>query len=193
MPSKIQPSDWDRLFAPNAPHRGGPLRALINVLITALVLILIGGAAVYLTRYRSQQVANVIAAATTLAATNQPLATQTAVALLQVRQRATATHEAQLTATVQAGQPPPALGVGAVERGGNLRKEPRVAPDTVVGLIWPGDQIAFLEQSDVGGQPWFRIKITKAADNRGGPGVPVGTEGWASATLLSALTPVATP
>jgi hypothetical protein len=193
VPTKIYPSDWDRLFAPNAPRRGGPLRALINVLITALVLILIGGAAVYLTRYRSQQLANAITAATTLAATNQPLATQTAAALLQVRQRATATREAQLTATVQAGQPGPALGVGTVERGGNLRKEPRVAPDTVVGLIWPGDQIAFLEQSDVGGQPWFRIKITKVADNRGGPGVAVGSEGWASATLLSALTPVATP
>jgi hypothetical protein len=193
VPSKIHPNDWDRLFAPNAPHRGGPLRALINVLITALVLILIGGGAIYLSRYRSQQFANAVAAATTLAATNQPLATQTAAAILQVRQRATATREAQLTATVQAAQPAPPLGVGSVERGGNLRKEPRVAPETVIGLVWPGDQIAFLEQRDVGSQPWFRIKVTKAADNRGGPGVPVGTDGWASATLLSALTPAATP
>lgn len=194
MPSKIHPSDWDRLFAPNAPRRGGPLRALLNVLITALILSVIAGAAIYLTRYRSQQFATAVAAATSAAATTQPLQTQTAVAAIEARQRVTATHEAQLTATAQAGQAAQqGLGSGTVLRGGNLRKDPRVSPDTVIGLIWPGDQITFLEQRDAGGQPWFRIRVTKEAGDRGGPGVAAGAEGWASATLLSPLTPAGTP
>jgi hypothetical protein len=81
------------------------------------------------------------------------------------------------------------LGIGAVNSGGNLRSEPRVADDTVVGLIWPGDQITFLEQLDVDGQVWYRIQVTREAPNRGGAGVAVGTEGWASASLLSPVAP----
>ena len=42
MPSKIRPDDWDRLFAPNAPRRGGPLRALLTILITVIVIALLG-------------------------------------------------------------------------------------------------------------------------------------------------------
>lgn len=87
----------------------------------------------------------------------------------------------------------PSLGIGVVANGGNLRKEPRIAPETVIGQIWTGDEITFLEQSDVDGQVWFRIRVTKAADNRGGQGVPVGTDGWASATLLSQPTPAPAP
>ena len=195
MPSKIDPGDWDRLFAPNAPHRGGPLRALVNVLVVALVLILIAGGTTYAIRYRNQQYASAVATATVVAATVRPLQTQTAQAITQAQQRATATTEAQRTATAQAGHPTPepGIGVGAVERGGNLRSEPRVEATTVIGLIWPGDQITFLERRDVGGQTWYRIQVTKEAADRAGTGVPAGTAGWASATLLSQPAPVATP
>ena len=195
MPSKIDPGDWDHLFAPNAPRRGGPLRALVNVLVLALVLILIGAGTIYAIRYRNQQYANAVATATVVAATVRPLQTQTAQAITQAEQRATATTEAQRTATVQAAHPTPepGIGVGAVVRGGNLRSEPRLEAATVIGLIWPGDQIIFLERRDVGGQAWYRIRVTKEAANRGGAGVPAGTAGWASGTLLSQPSPVATP
>jgi hypothetical protein len=190
VPSKIHPSDWDRLFAPNAPRRGGPLRAFVNIVITAVVVVLlfVGGRAAL--RYRDQRNANLIATATAAAATVYPLQTATALA----RAEATATRVALRTATAIAAQPTaePSLGIGVVTNGGNLRREPRLAPETVIGLIWPGDQIMFLERRDVEGQTWFRIRLAKAADNRGGEGVAPGTDGWASATLLSQPTPVPT-
>ncbi len=188
MPSKIRPGDWDRLFAPNAPRRGGPLRALVTTFITLILIVLIAVGGIYLTRYRAQQTASLIATATAIAPTVQARDTQTAAAATA----ATATRVAQRTATVVAAQPQP-LGIGVVANGGNLRKEPRIAPETVIGQIWTGDEITFLEQSDVDGQVWFRIRVTKAADNRGGQGVPVGTDGWASATLLSQPTPAPAP
>jgi hypothetical protein len=149
--------------------------------------------ATYAIRYRNLQYANAVATATAVAATVYPLQTQTAQAVAQAQARATATRVAQLTATATRPTVEPGIGAGTVTRGGNLRKEPRVAPDTVIGLIWPGDQITFLEQRDVGGQAWYRIRIAKEADNRGGPGVAVGVDGWASATLLSPPAPAATP
>jgi hypothetical protein len=190
VPSKIRPTDWDRLFAPNAPRRGGPLRALANVLIALVIVVLLGAGTIYAIRFQAKRVADQIATATAIAPTLQALnATATATIL-----SGTATREAQGTATAVARQPPAtALGVGVVANGGNLRKEPRVAPDTVIGLIWPGDEIAFLEESLVGGQSWFRIRVTKPATNRGGQGVEAGTDGWASASLLSPPTPVPTP
>ncbi len=182
MASKIDPGDWDRLFAPNAPRRGGPLRALGTLLLIGLVLALVSVGATYAINLRERQVAASIATATSFAATNVPA--QTAAAIAE-----TATFDARMaarTATAVAKPTPvPILGVGAVNRNGNLRREPRVAPETVIGQIWVGDQIEFLEQRDVGGQPWYRVRITRPAPSRGGEGVAAGTEGWASASLLS--------
>lgn len=191
MPSKIRPTDWDRLFAPNAPRRGGPSRALANVLIALVIVVLLGAGTIYAVRFQAKRVADQIATATAIAPTLQALNAQATATVLS----GTATREAQRTATAIAGQPPAdaALGVGVVANGGNLRREPRVAPDTVIGLIWPGDEIAFLEESLVGGQSWFRIRVTKPATNRGGQGVEAGIDGWASASLLSPPTPVPTP
>jgi hypothetical protein len=184
VPSKIRPGDWDRLFAPNASRRGGPLRALMTMLITLVLIVVVAAGGLYLVRYRAQQTASLIATATAVAPTIQARETQTAAAVAN----ATATRVAQRTATVVAAQPQ-ILGVGTVTNGGNLRSEPRVAPETVLGLVWPGDEIAFLEQRDVDGQVWFRIRVTREAGNRGGQGVPATTEGWASATLLSQPAP----
>jgi hypothetical protein len=158
------------------------------MLISLTLIVVVAAAGIYLTRYRAQQTASLIATATAIAPTIQARDTQTAAAATA----GTATRVAQRTATVVAAQPQP-LGVGVVANGGNLRREPRIAPETVIGLLWSGDEITFLEQSDVGGQVWFRIRVTKVADNRGGEGVPVGTDGWASATLLSQPTPAPAP
>ena len=189
MAAKIRPGDWDRLFAPNAPRRGGPLRALINVLVTIVVISLLGAGGVYAFRYRDSQIAAANDTATAIAPTIAAIQTQT----VQAEAQATATHIAQRTATAVARQPTaePSLGTGVVINGGNLRKEaPR---GDVIGLIWAGDEVSFLQQQQVGGQTWFRIRLTKPAPNRGGQGVAAGAEGWASATLLSQPTPVATP
>lgn len=180
MPSKARPEDWDILFAPNAPRRGGPGRALVHVLTALLLLGLVSGGGVYAIRWNGQRIASANATATVVLATAFPLQTARAVTQTAVAAQASATAVARRQPTAV-----PELGVGSVLRGGNLRREPRVAPDTVLGLIYTGDAITFLEQRSVDGQPWFRIRVTRPADNRSGEGVPAGAEGWASATLLS--------
>ena len=189
MPAKIRPSDWDRLFAPNAPRRGGPLRALVNVLITIVLIALLSAGGVYAVNYRNKQIADANATATAIAPTIVAIQTQTALAIAN----ATATRVAQRTATAIAKQPTPesSLGTGTVTNGGNLRKDaPR---GEVVGVLWVGDQVTFLQEQQVGGQTWFRIRLVKPAPDRGGPGAAAGAVGWASATLLSQPTPAATP
>ncbi len=185
MPAKIRPSDWDELFAPNAPRRGGPLRAFVNVLITLVFLLLIGGGVLFGLIYRNTQIAAINATNTAVAPTIIAIATQTA----EARAQATATQIAASTATAIAAlpTPEPILGVGTVINGGNLRQE---APNgQVIGLIWPGDTITFLQEQHVGGGTWFRIRVTQPAANRGGEGVAADTEGWASGTLLSEPSP----
>ena len=189
MAAKIRPGDWDRLFAPNAPRRGGPLRALINVIVTFVIIALIGAGSVYAVNYRNQQIASQNATAEVVRPTLIAEATARAVA-------ATATVEARVaarTATALAKQPTPApsLGAGLVTSGGNLRREP--PRGDVIGLLWAGDEVMFLQEQQVGGQVWFRIRLVKPAANRGGDGVAPGTEGWASATLLTQPTPVPAP
>jgi hypothetical protein len=198
VPSKIRPDDWDRLFAPNAPRRGGPLRALGNVLLTFVLIGLVAGGTTFLLGQRERQLVAASATAVSFATNVAPGLTASA--------GPTATAAVQLTATryviqtAQAAQvlgtvvvPGDGIGIGIVTSGGNLRTEPRIADDTVLGLIWPGDSVAFVEQREVGGQVWFRIQVVQPAANRGGQGVPAGANGWASATLLSQPTPIPAP
>ncbi|MFQ3630332.1 SH3 domain-containing protein [Roseiflexus sp.] len=192
MPRIMRSDDWDRLFAPNAPKRGGPLRALVNLIMIALALgaLIWGGS--WLIGERQQQVERLAATATAYAGTVVPQMTSVAAVTQTVEAQGTATRIALRTATAQAalnptGTPEPGIGSGEVVRGGNLRQEPRVAPETVVGLIYPGDRITFLERRVVGDQVWFRIRVDQPAADRSGEGVPGGTEGWASAILLSPL------
>ncbi|MGQ9547299.1 MAG: SH3 domain-containing protein [Roseiflexus sp.] len=190
MPRVIRPDDWDRLFAPNAPRRGGPLRALVNLMIFALIIgvLVIGG--FWLVNERQQQAERLAATATAYVETVVPQRTSIAGATQTVEAQGTATRIALRTATAQAVVTPDAtleagIGNGEVVRGGNLRREPRVVPETVVGLIYPGDKITFLERRVIDGQVWFRIRVDQPATNRADEGVPAGTEGWASALLLS--------
>ena len=189
MASKIRPDDWDRLFAPNAPRRGGPLAALAVVLLVGLLIGLLGAAGVLAVDYRNQQIAHAIATATAVAPTRAALLTATA----QAEQQALATNTALRTATAIAHQSTATLGIGVVTNGGNLRREPRVVADTVIGQIIAGDQVMFLEERMVGGETWFRIRLTNPVGNRGATAAPAGAEGWASATLLSQPTPMPTP
>jgi hypothetical protein len=202
VPSKIRPDDWDRLFAPNAPRRGGPLRALGNLLLLVVLLGLVAGGARFLIGYREQQAASAAATAVAFQTNVAPgltaAAAPTATALMQLTATRftiqTATAAAALgTVVVTPVTPVAGLGVGIVTSGGNLRSEPRIASDTVMGLIWPGDQVAFVERREVDGQAWFHIQVLQPAPDRGGEGVPAGADGWASASLLSAPTPAPAP
>jgi Flp pilus assembly protein TadG len=152
-----------------------------------LTLVIIGVLAVgtlYLMNYREQQIAQAQATATIVAATVYPQQTATAIARAQATAARIESQTAAVQPSVVAG-----IGVGQVTNGGNLRREPQLT-DNVIGLIWSGDQVTFLEQRDVGGQIWYRILVTQAANDRGGDGVPPGTEGWASSTLLSPPAPI---
>jgi hypothetical protein len=187
--AKIRPNDWDTLFAPNAPRRGGPLRALLNVIVTFVVIALIGVGSVFAVNYRNQQIASQNATAEVVRPTLIAQATAQAAA-------ATATVQARVaarTATALAKQPTPetSLGVGVVvANGGNLREQPGVS-SKAIGLIFPGDEVSFLAEELVGGQTWFRIRLVKPAATRSGDGVAAGTVGWAVGQILSQPTPVA--
>ncbi len=189
MPPKVDPRDWDRLFRPNAPRRGGPLRALANLLLIGVAVGLLGGGAFFglrfgLDRVRASNAATAQAVGTSNAAI---VTTRTARAL-----EATATAGAVVVAatpTVPAAVEP--IGRGSVIAGGNLRNQPVVTPETVIGQICAGDQIDFLEQSTAAdGSLWYRIRITQVAADCTPQRVTLGSLGWASSTLLS---PPATP
>ncbi|MCS6939795.1 MAG: SH3 domain-containing protein [Roseiflexaceae bacterium] len=186
----MRSDDWDRLFAPNAPKRGGPLRALINLVLFALLLGVLAMGVAWLVSQRQQQAERLAATATAYVGTVVPQLTSVAGATQTVEAQGTATRIALRTATAQAAAnptstPEPGIGRGEVVRGGNLRREPLITQENVVGLIYPGDRITFLERRTVGGQVWFRIRVDQPAPERSGEGVPAGTEGWASALLLS--------
>ena len=191
MPSKIRPRDWDYYFGTNAPRRGGPLRALSNVLIFGLVLALLGAGGLFAARSFETQRTQVRQTSQAQALLNtQILATRTAGA--QSTAEAAIAAQAQQEATAIAAPPTPAvplIGVGSVVAGGNLRREPVVSPDTVLGLIYPGDEVAFLDQQNAGGGLWYLIRVTRVGPARTGDGVSEGTEGWASSTLLSPPAP----
>jgi hypothetical protein len=80
-----------------------------------------------------------------------------------------------------AQEPPPDAPVGTVTNGGNMRSEPRIAPETVIAQVCPSDQVEFLEQQ--GG--WYRIRVYATAADCVANRAAAGTEGWVSATLLS--------
>lgn len=189
MPPKADPRDWDRYFRPGAPRRGGPLRALANLLLIFAALGILGGAAVFAWSFGRERARESAAANANMIATSNAgvLATRTA------RSVETATAQAMLAAAAAASPTPtpePLIGTGSVISGGNLRKEPLIAPETVLGQVCAGDQVDFLEERTLDdGARWYRIRLTAATDNCTADRVTVGSVGWASASLLSEPTP----
>ncbi|GAB4112390.1 MAG: SH3 domain-containing protein [Roseiflexaceae bacterium] len=189
MPSKIDPNDWDRLFAPNAPRRVGPLAVLIQIVVTVGVLGGIAYGGVTAVQYRNDQVATATAVMVAFNQTNGPLATATAEA--EANERATIVAVPTLTAEARAAAPtvPPSLGRSTVTLGGNLRSEPILANETVIGLVAVGDTLEVLRERDVNGQRWFYVRILAIAPQREPNAVAVDTEGWVSATLVTEPAP----
>jgi len=187
LPARTNPRDWDRLFRSNAPRRGGPIWAFANVLIAGIIIGVFVFGLRFALQYNTERVemlqATQVAQSTAQAAT--AVATQTAEAGLS------ATAQAEQT-TLFAG----ASGVGnVVGNGGNLRSEPVIAPETVLGQVCPGDQVAILEERSVGTAPWYRIRLVELAtapNCQPARRIPVGNEGWISSTLISSPGPVPT-
>jgi len=167
VPSRINPSDWDRLFVPNAPRRGGPLRALINIILTFVLLALLSGGTLFLLNVRAERFAQAVATATAAAATALPQHTATAVANLN----ATATVIAARTATAVA-QPTPALLTASVANGGNVREAP--VNGRPVDQVSAGEIVQLLEKNQ--DSSWFKITYSRNGQS---------ITGWISRTLLT--------
>ncbi len=180
MPPRARPQDWERYFGPGAPRRGGPLRALANLLIAGTALTLLVGGGLVAVRFGLER-ARVSAGATASA-----IETSNAAVLATRTARALASATPPLSST-----PVPAIiGRGSVLAGGNLRSEPRIATETVIGQICPGDAIEFLEQRTAAdGATWYRIRVIASGGECSPQRVSVGSLGWASATLLSEPAP----
>jgi len=171
VPSKIRPDDWDRLFAPNAPRRGGPLRALVTILVTVVVIALLGVGTAYGLNFRQERFAQAAATATAYAPTAAAMRTATAAVYAQ----ATATLVTALTATAQAklATPTPTGGLAAtVANGGNVRETP--INGRPLDQVQAGETVRLLAKTSDGG--W--LKVTYA---RNGATIT----GWVSRTLLT--------
>lgn len=79
---------------------------------------------------------------------------------------------------------PPPTGTtpsGYIQNGGNIRSEPRVAANTAIGQVCPGDQVDILDRQ--GG--WVYLRVTATAADCVAERVASGTEGWVSETLAA--------
>lgn len=80
---------------------------------------------------------------------------------------------------------PPAPPVGEAAVVANLRSEPRIADETVVGKLCPGDVLDYLTTQHVGDTQWFFVRVASTAGDCDGGRVAIGAEGWAAASVVS--------
>ncbi len=69
--------------------------------------------------------------------------------------------------------------------GGNLRSEPDIVAETVIGQVCPGDQVASLETQG----NWLRVRLITPAVDCVTARVDAGTEGWVSSSLATPQQP----
>ncbi len=158
MPNKPHSSDWERYFGRNAPRRRGPLGLfVILTLVLGFLSISAIGAGYGVERYQAHVVAQGLTAT--------PLWEK---------------YYADQTATALARVPPPAtVLITKVVSAGNLRSEPRIVPQTVIGQVAVGDAVTVLESRTVAERLWYRVRLADQA----------GREGWVSSTLVAPPAP----
>jgi hypothetical protein len=162
MSQKLHSSDWDRLFDPDAPRRRGPIALFITVtLVFCFLGIVMVGSGFGARKYDQYVQARALTAT--------PLWKEYFV-------QQTATAQAQQMAAA-ATTPPETR--STIVNGGNVRSEPRIAPETVRGQVVPGDVVVMLETRAVEGATWHRVRV---AETKGT--LPAATEGWISEKLL---------
>ena len=157
MPNTPHSSDWERFFGRNPQRRRGPIALVVTLtLVLAFLVVMALGANWGTGQYRAYAVAQQLTATPLWA---QYYAEQTA------------------TAEAQAATPVPSEPARTtVTTAGNLRSEPRIAPETVAGAVAVGDTVAILERRTVEDRLWFRVRVNDDA----------AREGWVSSTLVAA-------
>ncbi len=155
MPTKPHSSDWDYHFGRTVRRRRGPIALFVTMTLTlAFLSIMAVGATFGAGRYR-EYTADQALTATPL--WEKYYADQTATAAAQ---NAPAAPAAQATLKVV--------------KVGNMRSEPRVAPETVIGQVAAGDVATVLETRTVENDVWHRVRINSS-----------GKEGWVSSILVA--------
>lgn len=162
MPRQPHASDWDVFFSAHPPRRKGPIALFVTMtLVLCFITVLLVGANFGKQRY------DVYLAGQALTATplwKEYYIQQTATARAQA---VTPTPEATAVSTVR------------VSNGGNVRSEPRIAPETVVGQVASGDTVTILESRNQSDGLWHRVQVVTTAG-----ALKPNTEGWISDTLL---------
>jgi micrococcal nuclease len=92
----------------------------------------------------------------------------------------TAALNATTAPPTEVAPPPDTATTAYINNGGNLRSEPRIAANTVIGQICPGDQMALLEQRE----QWVRVRLVNPTADCVPTRVSPGTEGWVSSNLV---------
>lgn len=80
---------------------------------------------------------------------------------------------------------PPAPPTGEGTRVANLRREPRIAEETIIGQICPGDTLVYLSAQQVGSEIWYQVRVTDIAQECSPSRVASGTSGWAAASVIA--------
>jgi micrococcal nuclease len=88
----------------------------------------------------------------------------------------TATRTISPTATPVPDEP---VADYTIINGGNLRSEPDIVAETVIGQVCPGDQVASLETQG----NWLYVRLITPAVDCVAARVDAGTEGWVSSSL----------
>lgn len=154
-----------------------------------LALGILGGAGFFAWNYGRGSAQETAAAALRRAETTTAaaIATRTARAMTPTITPTSATVVETPTPTLPAE---PILGRATVINGGNLRREPRVAAETVLGQVCVNDQVEVLEEQTLAnGARWYRLRVLRASDQCVPDRVAEGTVGWVSAMLLGPLSP----
>ncbi len=86
------------------------------------------------------------------------------------------------TATPTATPAPP---TGSAQVVANLRSEPRIAAETVIGKLCPGDGLHYVNVQQVGSEMWYRVQVVEVAGDCDPQRAPVGAEGWASGSVVA--------
>lgn len=163
MPRQPHAADWDYFFGPHAPRRKGPIALFVTLtLVLVFVVALYMGGSFGLRRYDRYVAAQALTAT--------PLWAQ-----YYVQQTATA-QAAAVTPTPA----PTSAATATVNAVSNLRSEPRIAPETVLGQMAAGDVVIILENRAVGAATWFRVRVQTTTG-----ALAPNTEGWISSTLIN--------
>ena len=109
---------------------------------------------------------------------------------------APSTPQPEATATQRPTTPPtpsvvptamvPAPPLAQADRVANVRSAPRVADDTVLAKLCPGDALEYVSMQQVGDELWFRVRVAATGPDCDPRRAPLGTEGWAAASVVAA-------